>query len=254
EYELIITNTGAIAEREINAIRLLLSRRVEGIILASTQTREALDLIRQVVEKEKIPLVSVDNRLPDLNVDVVSVNSFEGAYTLTRHLLSVGYQRIAIITGPQTESHARDRLSGYKTALEEARIAPDETLIGAGNWESESGYALTAHWLSSGDPPEAIFACNNFMGMGALSAMRDASVAVPEDIALVSFDDVEFGYLLHPALTTLKYSWQAVGEKAIELLLRRLDGQEKDAPPQHIDIPFELMIRDSCGAQRRGSG
>jgi len=251
KYELIIANTAAVSEREAGAITQMLQRQVEGLIVASNQTDESLAAIRRVL-KSGVPVVSVDNDLGSGKIDVVGVDSFDGTAVLTRHLIEAGHKRIAIIAGPQTESHARARLEGFKSALKEGGLKVHRPLVREGDWEPSSGYTITAGWIAKSLVPDAILACNNFMGMGALSAIRDANLAVPDDIALATFDDVEFGHLIRPGLTTLKYSWEDIGARAADLLLARLEGKESmSAAQRRVEVPFELLVRESCGAGLR---
>jgi DNA-binding LacI/PurR family transcriptional regulator len=247
EFELILSNTSGKADREIKAIELMLSKRVEGIILASTATEECIDLVRQVVEEYQIPVVSIDNQLGGFELGVVSADNQPGAYKLTSHLLQHGHRRIGIISGLLNESHACERLDGCKQALAEYGLELDMELLAVGNWYPEDGYVITKRWLDLAKPPTAIFSSNNFMCMGALSALRERNVRVPEDVAIVSFDDVEFGYLLQPCLTTLDYSFQKIGEEAVRLLLEGIGTKGASFSPQHIRLPVKLVIRESCG-------
>lgn len=247
EFELILFNTNGESDREIKAVELMLTKRVEGIILASTATEECIDLVRQVVEEYQTPVVSIDNQLGGFELGVVSAENQLGAYQLTSHLLQHGHQRIGIIAGPQNESHACERLDGCKQALTEHGLELDKDLLAVGNWLPEDGYRITNRWFDLSKPPTAIFSSNNFMCMGALSALRQRNMRVPEDVAIVSFDDVEFGSLLRPCLTTLDYSWQKIGEEGVRLVLEAIAAQSASFGPKTIRIPVKLLIRESCG-------
>jgi len=247
QFELILLNTNGESDREMKAIEVMLNKRVEGIILASTATEECIDLVRRVVEEHQIPVVSIDNQLGGFELGVVSAENRLGAYQLTLHLLKHGHRRIGIIAGPQNESHACERLDGCKQALSEYGLELDEDLLAVGNWLPQDGYRITNRWLDLAKPPTAIFSSNNFMCMGALSALRQRNMRVPEDVAIVSFDDVEFGSLLRPCLTTLDYAWQKVGEEAVRLVLEAIRTQSPSFGPKTIRIPVKLLIRESCG-------
>jgi LacI family transcriptional regulator len=254
EYELVLCNTDGEAERERNSIELLLSKRVEGIILASTATEGSVTLVRQVVEENHVPVVAIDNEVYGLKMDLITVNNCLGAYELTSHLIQHGHRRIGIIAGSLHESSASERLEGYKQALIEHNLELDEELVAIGDWKQESGYLLTNRWLDLANRPTAIFGSNNFMSMGALLALRERGLRVPEDMAIVSFDDVEFGYLLRPALTTLDYSWRKIGETAARLMLDRIGRKYADCPPRCILLPFKFLVRESCGCHRALNG
>lgn len=250
KLELLVANTAAETQRETSAINLLLQRQVEGLVVASNQTTETLALIRAVNGKDGIPIVSVDNDLGGSRIDVVGVDGHKGALALTRHLIARGYRRIGIVAGPQIESHARARLAGFRAALKDARLNVDQRHVVEGDWSMESGQIAVTNWIASGQLPDAILACNNFMGMGVLAGMKAAGMKVPDHMGLVTFDDVEFGDLFQPGITTLKYSWEEIGAKAVELLIERLETAGKTLPARRIEIPFELLVRGSCGSAK----
>lgn len=248
DFELMLSNTSGECDRELRALKLMTSRRVEGIILASTAVQECIDLVCKVVEQDQIPVVSIDNQLGGCEFGVVSAENQLGAYQLTSHLLEHGHQRIGIISGPLHESHARARLNGCMQALTEHGVDLDkDRLVAVGNWTPEHGYEITNRWLDLESPPTAIFSANNFMCMGALSALRERNVRVPEDIAIAAFDDVEFGYLIQPRLTTLEYSYQKIGEEAIRLILEAIQSEEPRQNTKRVKVPVQIQIGESCG-------
>lgn len=252
DFELVLSNTSGECDREIRALELMTSRRVEGIILASTAIQECVDLVRKVVKQDRIPVVSIDNQLGGFEFGVVSAENQLGAYQLTSHLLEHGHKRIGIISGPPHESHARARLDGCMQALVEHGVDLDEDLfVAVGNWAPEHGYEITNLWLDLERPPTAIFSVNNLMCMGALSALRERNVRVPGDIAIAAFDDVEFGYLIQPRLTTLKYSYQKIGEEAIRLVLEAIQAKEPSPRPKLVKVPVQMRIGESCGCPPR---
>jgi len=247
EFELLLINTNGEADREIKAIELMVNKRVEGIILSSTSERECINLIQKIVDTHQIPVVSIDNQLGGFEIGIVSAENYRGAYELTSHLLSHGHQRIGFISGPLSESHARERLDGFKSALAQNSLGFDENLLANGNWTVEGGYRAVCEWLLQEVPPSAIFCSNNFMCMGALSALSDHNIRVPADMAIVSFDDIEFGDLLRPCLTTLDYSWQGIGREAVKLVLEGIKANKQQMNPQSVHLPIQLLIRESCG-------
>ncbi|MCC7206394.1 MAG: LacI family DNA-binding transcriptional regulator [Anaerolineae bacterium] len=251
-YELILCNTGGDSEREGKSIELLLNRRVEGIIVSSNATVESIDTLRHVVEEHHIPVVSIDNHLGGFELGVVSIDHYAGAYQLARHLVEIhGHRRIGIITGALQESHARKRLQGFTDALAACGVGVAPELIGEGDWFAESSYAIVRRWLALDEPPTALFSSNNFMSIGALRALRDSGLRVPDDMALVTFDDVAFGDLLRPTLTTLEYSWEQFGAESVRLLLEAINGEGDGVYPRDILIPFRFLIRESCGCGER---
>jgi LacI family transcriptional regulator len=247
EFELFLVNTSGDPKKELRAIEVMLSKRVEGIILASTATQECIDAVRNVAMDHQIPVVSIDNQLGGFELGIVSADNQSGAYQLTRHLLQHGHQRIGIISGPREESHACARVEGCKQALAEFGLGLDQQLVGAGNWSPEDGYRIVYDWLNLAPPPTAIFSSNNFMCMGALYAIREHKLHVPGDIAIVSFDDIQFGNLLRPCLTTLDYDWQRIGGEAARLVLEGVRAKSRSEGTIRIRVPVKLLVRESCG-------
>jgi len=245
-FELLFYNTDGIPDRELKAIDLFVDRRMEGIIIASSASDQVIQHIHKLGNDRGIMFVAVDNQLSNLNIDLVSSDNFKGAYLLTSHLISLGHKAISVITGPINESSSIGRLSGYKTALIENGIEFNEDLMFVGDWTKESARKVTSQILQLSPRPTAIFAFNNSTSLGALIKLKEYGIKVPEDIALVSFDDVENGDLLSPALTTTNTSWYELGQVAAKLILDRI--HDKDTEPQKIiTLPIDLVIRESCG-------
>jgi DNA-binding LacI/PurR family transcriptional regulator len=249
EFELLLFNTSRDPEKERRALDVVLNKRVEGIILASMAAPECIDAARHAAGVHHIPVVSIDNHLGDFEFGIVSADNQLGGRELARHLLQHGHRRIGIIAGPHAETHARERIEGCAQALAEYGLGMDEELVGVGNWSHEDGYRITQRWLEMADPPTAILSSNNFMCMGALYALRERNLRVPEDIAIVSFDSVEFGNLLRPCLTTLDYDWEKIGEDAARLVLEGIQANGENREPQQIREPVRLLIRESCGCE-----
>jgi LacI family transcriptional regulator len=245
-YELLFYNTDGRPEREKKAIDFFIARQMEGIIIASSASNSIIEHIRQILKSRNIAIVAVDNQLGDLNIDLVTSDNFSGAYRLTKHLIDLGHGSIAVITGPLNESSSKERLDGYKAALKDHGIEFNEKIVLAGEWTRDSGISATNHLLQLNPRPTAIFGFNNSMSLGALTVLKTQGIKVPEEMALVAFDDVEYGDLLNPALTSTSTSWYELGRVSTSLLLDRITyGDSK--PKQYIRLPLELIIRDSSG-------
>ncbi|MGQ9501344.1 MAG: LacI family DNA-binding transcriptional regulator [Anaerolineae bacterium] len=250
QFDLFILNTGRDPKKEKRAVEIMLDRHVEGVILASTAAPECLESFKEMAVSHRIPVVSIDNCLGGFECGIVSAENRVGAYQLMQHLLQHGHRRIGILVGPQTESHARERMEGCQQALQEASCAPEEVLVAAGNWSVEDGYHISRKWLRGRRPPTAIFSSNNLMGMGALYAIQESGLHVPREVALVSFDGVEFGTFLRPVLTTLRYDWEKIGEEAARLVLEAVSGAIcSDQPIRQVRVPVQLVIGESCGCR-----
>jgi LacI family transcriptional regulator len=177
---------------------------------------------------------------------MVRCDSEGGGYQLTRLLLSLGHRRIAVLSGPQGVSTADDRVAGYRRALTEAGLDVDPGLVYYGQFSLESGYAMTQQVLAVTPRPSALFAGNNFIAIGALRALRDAGLQVPEDLALVGFDDLPEDLVVDPFLTVVAQPAYEMGQRATELLLARLSGEAPEAY-QEIVLPTEIIVRQSSG-------
>jgi len=243
---LLFYNTDGQPEREKKAIDLFVARQMEGIIIASSASNSIIEHIRQILNNKNIAMVAVDNQLGDLNIDLVTSDNFLGAYKLTTHLLDLGHASIAVITGPLNESSSKERVDGYKTALKDHGIAFNEKISLVGDWTKESGISATNRLLQLKPRPTAIFGFNNSMSLGALSVLKAQGVKVPDNMALVSFNDVEYGNLLSPTLTCTSTSWYELGRVSTSLLLDRITN-DSTKPKQIIKLPIEVIIRESCG-------
>jgi LacI family transcriptional regulator len=247
-YTVIFGNSDESPEKERQYIQALVSRRIDGLLIApaGSASRAMLDLLI----RHRNPFVLIDRAIEGVSTDTVIGDSVGGAQTLTEHLISLGHRRIALVNGAPEVPTARDRLSGYLQMLRVHGIELRQNLIVAGQYTRESGYQAAQQLLAlpPDQRPTAIFATNNFLGVGVIEALRQARLAVPEDIAVVCFDDIELASALHPFLTVVAQPARTFGTIAMQFLLDRLDGGEVVAP-RKVVLPPELIVRVSCGAQ-----
>jgi len=216
---------------------------LDGVIIASAQTHDPLF---GMLLKDGVPFV-LAGRHPDDRVNYVDVDNAGGARMAVEHLIRLGHTRIATITGPLTMASGEDRLAGYRQALEAHRLPVEDRLIVEGDYTEESGTLGVQRLLPAS--PTAIFACSDVMAIGALKALREARVRVPQEIALVGFDDVSLASAVVPALTTVRQPIEHLGSMAADMLLNALNGEpEAHAPAQRIILPTQLVVRESCGA------
>jgi LacI family transcriptional regulator len=242
-YTVIFSNTDESVSKEKMYLQMLLEKRVDGILLVPAHTGvESVNLIK----KYGMPIVVIDRRLPTLLTDVVRCDSEGGAYKLTRLLLSLGHRNIAILDGPRGVSTADDRLNGYCRALSEAGIRLNEENEYHGGFTQESGYEMVHQMMQKTNRPTAVFAANNFIGIGALKAFQEMHVRVPEDMALVGFDDLPPALITFPFLTVASQPAYEMGTKAIEILLNKLSGGASDQY-QEVVLPADIVIRQSSG-------
>lgn len=253
-FNIILCNTDEDVEKEERYIELLLRKRVEGIILspADCSKRESVEQIL----KRNVPLVLIDRYIKGLNVDCVYSDSISGAYELTRYLINLGHRRIGIIVGPNRISTALDRVEGYKRALQDAGILIDESLIRWGEkYSREDGYRNAKELLATKNPPTAIFGGNRLITVGILKAIRELDLKIPDDVSVVSFDEVEDMSVTNPFLTVMSQDSYNIGVIATEKLLERIRGDSNLLIRfGHTILQPKLIIRESCKSPKEVIG
>lgn len=248
-YNVVLCNTDEDPEKETLYIRILLEKRVDGLILSSAFQEGVHPYLEQL---KTIPLLTVVRKIRGLVCDAVMGDNTSGGYKAVEHLLGLGHRRIGIICGPPGLSTGAERLEGCKRAMGDHGLAVDRLLVRFGDFKKESGHALAKEILKAKPPPTAIFVMNNRMAVGALQALKESGVRIPEDVSLVSFDDMEwYSFLNHP-LTTIDQSPYQMGKAAGETLLQRISGKRKR--PKRILSPSRLIVRESTASVGRGRG
>ena len=249
-YSVLLCNTDENLAKQLRYLDLLIRQQVDGVIIAPYDSdAQHLDKLRQ----RNIPTVLVDRHIDGWDVDSVCGDSISGARALVRHLIGLGHSRIAVVSGPENTSTAEDRVAGYCLALTEAGLPCDPRLIVHGEFRSGMGQALTHGLLDEGLEPSAIFATNNAIAMGVIDALGERGLRIPQDIALVSFDDLPNTSHLFPFLTVVTQPAYDMGVNAAQLLLSRLNS-EVELRPRHVVLPTRLVVRHSCGSQLSNDG
>lgn len=230
----------------------VLARQVDGIVWAVPEIGSNRDWIRKENSRLPVPVVLLSMR-PQPNLSVVTVDNRSGGRMATRHLLDVGYQNVGLITGPLAWWEARQRQSGWQDALEEAGIAIEDNLVVEGDWQAASGERGLHRLLEQRPDVDAVFVSNDQMALGALQAARKLGVRVPEDVALVGFDDVPESVYFHPPLSTVRQDMVELGRCAVRELGRTIEATqqgEADVEPNTILLKPELIVRESSGAPK----
>jgi LacI family transcriptional regulator len=223
--------------------RQIRSGHLDGVIVASSRIDDPL--IPTLLE-DGVPFVMV-GRHSDSRASYVDVDNVGGARMAVEHLIRLGHRRIGTITGPLSMASGEDRLVGYRQALEAHRIPVQEALIAEGDFTEGGGTMGMQRLLSAS--PTAVFAASDSTAIGALKAIREAGLHVPEDIALIGFDDIPLAAALEPALTTVRQPIERLGSMAADLLLNLLENPPGTQHPAHrMILPAKLIVRDSCGA------
>lgn len=246
QYHLMLSLFTGLIDRQELYRRVLRSGYLDGVIVASASLN---DPIIPNLLSDKIPFVSV-GRYPDERVNYVDVDNVGGARMAVEHLIRLGHRRIATITGPLDMVASQDRLNGYRQALEANGIPVDESLIVEGDFTEGSGMLGMQRLLPAS--PTAVFVASDMMAIGALRTLRQIGLRVPDDVAIVSFDDIPLASSIEPPLTTVRQPIERLGAIAAELLLSLLERPSRERMPvQRIVLPTELVIRASCGAVKK---
>jgi LacI family transcriptional regulator len=227
--------------------RDLLSRRVEGIIWAVPEIADNRKWIERIDGKISLPIVFLSMK-PDPRLSVVAVDNRRGGRMATEHLLAQSLRRIGLITGPADWWEVRERRLGWQDALREAGIASDEDLVVEGDWTPPSGEKALRQLLERRPDVEAVFICNDQMAVGALQAARAMGRRVPEDLAVVGFDDIPESAYFHPSLSTVKQDMVEVGSCAVRELSRVIEESHQSrvvVQPKTSLIQPELVVRAS---------
>jgi DNA-binding LacI/PurR family transcriptional regulator len=221
-----------------------LSSRVDGMILGSHCGAPYI----QRLQEQGVPFVLLNQRLEGQAVDSIETSSFEGAYQAVDHLIEHGYASIAFVAGPASSRQNQIRLAAYHQALRDREWTEDPRWIVEGHYVERGGERAMEVLLALSQPPRAVFAANDQMAIGAIDAIRACGLSVPDDVAVVGFDDLPVAAYIHPALTTVRRSVRESGELAVQLLIRRIE--QPTSPAEHVVLPTELVVRRSCGCER----
>src|ERR1700741_4989881 len=241
-YNLLLCNSDDILDKEERAVELLLSKRVDGILLtkASENFRPPM---QQMIKEVNIPFFLVMRTYAALTNDAVITDDYHGAYEAVRHLARAGRRRIGLISGPLKISNAKERWQGFHDALKAEGLLYESQLVIEGDYRIESGFRAGHALLSH--RPDGIYVANHLMTIGLLKAAEEMGMSCPDDFGLVSFDDYPWLSIFRPRLTTVELPKHQLGSEAVELLIRRITGDTSKAAVRKLQP--ELRVRESCG-------
>ncbi len=240
-YSLIVCDTDDNTEFEVEHIDLLTSKGVDGLVIMPVGQKS--QHIRNVLNKG-ISMVLMDRSFDDLNTNCVGVDNYIGAHKAVEHLLAFGHSRIAIIQGLLNTNTNVARVKGYKDTLIQHKISIDENLIVGNDYRKENGYIETKFLLNLANPPTAIFTTSDLITLGALQALQEENYNIPEDISIVSFDDIDFAPYLVAPLTTVRQPKELMGEIAVKILVEDIKNSGKREKSKIVLQP-QLIIRKS---------
>jgi len=219
EYNVFVCNTDEEVGKEEDYIRVLLQNQVSGLVIASVGAEARLF---QPYIDSGIPFVFIDN-LPAMEdgFNLVAINNVKASRSVTQHLIDQGHRKIAMLTGPLNQSTSSERLTGFRKCLEENGITPEEKWFGVGAFKRESGYRIMREWLMRKEKPTAVFAANDFLMYGAIKAIYENGLKIPDDIAVACFDANDETGLISPGITAVIQPAYEIGTIAAEIIMRR---------------------------------
>lgn len=243
-YHLFLCNTDEDPGREEEYVTELAKKRVDGLIVAPAAARH--NHVRWL-ETLNTPFVFVDREVEGVEADAIRADNFLGMKMAVEHLVGLGHERIGIISGPLDKASGYERHRGFETALAAAGLDLEVELVRFGDFKTPSGYRRATELLQLPIPPTALIAANNQMTLGALLAIRELGLSIPDDISVIGFDDMEWAPLADPPLTTVAQPTYEMGVKSAQMLLDKIE-ETADGAPSRILLKTTLMERKSTAA------
>ncbi|WP_372681711.1 LacI family DNA-binding transcriptional regulator [Desulfosarcina sp.] len=243
-YSVMLCNNDEDPDKERRYLHLIRDENLAGIILSPT--RHTADNFSETAELN-IPMVVIDRRVSDAEVDNIMIDNVQAAETITTHLIEHGYRRIGAIFGIGSTT-GRERREGFVQALKAHDLQPSTDWVKYANPREDDGFDTTLKLLQLPDPPEAILTSNSLLAAGALRALRESKKTIPEEVAFASFDETTWAKLVLPALTVIKQPTYEIGRTATELLINRI--QDPTRSTREVTLKSKLIIRQSCGCQK----
>jgi LacI family transcriptional regulator len=249
-YRVLLCDTRFDLTLEAEVIEEMIAHRVEGIVIAPVSDASRSQLKR--LARFGVPFVLIDRTIPGIECDVVLGDSTAGARSLVEHLIALGHRRIGMIVEDENVSTARERRAGYVEALQHAGIELDPTLVVRAAADPQGGVVGMEKLLRLPERPTGVFTVNNLVALGAIEAVRAAGLEVPDDVALVCYDDIEYASRLYPFLTVMLQPAETFGTLGTQLLFERIEGRKLDRT-RKVVLPADFVVRESCGANAQAS-
>jgi len=241
-YSTILVNTNERESDERQAVQVLRSKRVDGMLIHPTQGES--EHICQL-RNDGIPFVLINRHIDEVNPDYIINNNQKGAYMAVRHLLELGHKRVLHISGPERISSVQERIVGYKQALSEFKIPFDEKMVVHTLLNMQSSYETTLRVFESGLAPTAIYTYSDLLAIGTFKALRELNKKVPDDISLVGYDDIDFAAFLEVPLTTVRQQMYEIGRQAVKLLIKIIHDASYVPGKYKVVLDPELIVRRS---------
>jgi len=246
-YNVMLCNSSYDFEMELSCIGVIRSKKVDGLIIIPTMTNP--DLINQLVDN-KLPVVILHHIINGCRADSVIVNNIKGTYEATLHLIGLGHRHIGYIDRPVDLPHSIERLKGYRKALEEKGIKKDDYIIRCSGFNYINGSEAMERLLKRKPKITAVMAFNDTIAIGAIRAINDKGLKVPDDISVIGFDNIELSSFITPRLTTVHFPKHKMAEAVVALLLKRIENPVIEKPVKKV-LPLNLVIRESTSRVRK---
>jgi len=239
-YSVIIGNADERAALQEHHVRTLLERRIDGLLVSPTEGGTAM--IRDAADAGT-PMVFVDRWVHGIDVPVVHADGTGAVHDLVAHLHALGHRRLAIIGGPSETTTGNERVVAFRSALQSYGLPLPDEYTGKGDFQTESGRRATAAFLDLPEPPDAVFATDNLMALGAMDELRRRGLRVPDDMALAAFDDIPWFLHTDPPITAIAQPTGELGHRAVQALINLVEGRAADS----VTLTARLVTRRSCG-------
>jgi LacI family transcriptional regulator len=241
-YSLILCDSREDHHVEKELVELLISHKVEGIIIAPIGTD-----YKHIIQtyNSGMPIVVVDRCFPEIGLPFITSDNYQGGIDAVNYLISMGHRKIACIQGIPKSRPTVERVRGYNEAFRNNGIPMDDSLIVGDDYSTENGYKQTRILFSMEDPPTAIFALSNLIGLGVIKAIDEMGLKIPDNISLISFDEQPYSAFLGTPMTTIDQKKSEMGQLAVDILLKYITNQEYWKKIVHMTLKTNLIVRDS---------
>ena len=243
-YSLLLTQTSELYERELTNVQNLSRGQVEGFIVSISQETTDFEHLKRL-QRKGIPLVFFDRDADEIDVSKVMVDNVGAAYEATKHLIENGSKRIAFLAGPSNVTVSNLRQSGYEKAIKDSGLILDETLVVHGNYNLQQAIELTNELFELKNPPDGLVVVSDRLALGAIAALRKKNIRIPEDVAIVSFNDEPICSIVTPTLSSVAQPTFEMGKMAITLLINQIENPDGIGKPEVKVFKTELKIRES---------
>ncbi|MCC5929404.1 MAG: LacI family DNA-binding transcriptional regulator [Cyclobacteriaceae bacterium] len=242
-YNVMVSQTNESYTAEIKSVQALVSNRVDGLIFALSRETQKFDHINQII-RQNIPVIIFNRMSEEIAASKVLINDYEGGLMATSHLIDCGCRNLAHLSGPPNLEISRQRQKGFADAITRQGLKVDTSLILDTDFTIDSGYEAMKNLISSGKAIDGVFAVNDPVAYGAIAAMKEVGIKIPEEVSIVGFTNEPFARLIEPKLTTVSQPMLQIGEEATKLLIQYIE-KGKPALPETRVFGTELIIRDS---------